>query len=193
MTTYAPERTNGHRETHGRAVPELPEITFPGSGRKAHIRKVGNTTKTAIQKAVRKEMEAEGKPEPRPPILKVHEVYDDPASDTVEEPNPDDPKYLKAYKEWKADFDKRCAERLLKYITDNCLIYAVDTELVAQLRCEWDAQGLEVEGDDQEIFIQEILMPTEEDYIYLMACATQASVPSEADVTEMVRRFRGRL
>lgn len=195
MTTYTPERTNGHahHQSGGRVVPELPTITFPGSGRTAQIRKVGTTTKTLIDKTVRKEMAAEGKGEPQPPIKAVPIVYDDPTQGTIDEADDKDPEYVKQYRAWDEEFRTRCALRLYDYVVKHCLVYEVDHIEVARIKQAWQDIGIESEDTDEEIYLNEILMPTEIDTTFMAASATQASIPSEEDVQAMIARFRSRL
>lgn len=176
------ETTNGHAK--GRAVPPLPAFTFPDSGITIHVPRLSPNTQALIAEQVQREMP----PRPEPPIQAV-EGLDGKLHD---EPNPANPEYLAALREWVQSANIEIGGRFRQLIMRR-LVVEVDGAAVAQLREDMAAIGspLPDDADDRQLYLDHICISSAIDFEALMAFVQRRAGPTEAATAEHRAAFRG--
>lgn len=191
------EHTNGVVITteigrpRGRGVPDYPSVVMPTSGYTARVRRMATGTMANLRQQAYKELEGE---RPAPPVQQV-EVGPparpgEPAATAAVE-RTSDPDYVEALKAWENRVNQAAAMKWLKVVQGYALLTPTDDEAVAAYREAMAAVGVEVAGDDREIFVWSILAPTPEDQRLLTAFILGISEPSREAVQAHQETFRG--
>lgn len=165
----------------GRAVPALPQFTFPDSGITVGLRRIAPDTQNQIVRTLMRE-----NPEPPPPM-----VVNDYGNGPVEEPHIGHPDYQKALADYWSEINTEAGTRLMQ-LAIRQIVVEVDTEAVAQLRDDMIAIGTPIEEeDDRTVYIRHICLSSMTDLHALMAYLQRRSLPTEAAVQEHTKSFRG--
>lgn len=150
-------------------------FTFKDTGITVSIRKVSPLLLAAIQRK---------HAPPKPPLNKI-EID---GVVTYEE-NQADPDYLLAVQRNAEETELALRKALIRFGVYYEMT-AEDVRQVTELREFWkEAQGIELEGSDLEIFISYVAIGTVEDLGELMEAVTRRSMPTEAAIAEAVDRF----
>ena len=126
-------------------------------------------------------------PVPQPPV----EVVDYGDGVKRKEKNPAHPDYVAALQEYQMEIESRVRRLLIRRAVKYAITDA-DREAVKLLREDYEATvGSKLEGDDLELFISYIAMPSTEDMEMLMNVSLALSVPTEEKVAEAAASFPG--
>ncbi len=175
------ERTNGHQK--GRAVPALPQFTFPDSGITVGLRRLAPDTQDQITRALMRET-----PAPEVPMVEGMERSDG----TFEmEPNPADPDYqatLAAYmRRIGMDASTKMFELAMRRIEVD-----VDQGAVTRYKEDMEAVGipLDPDMDDKALYIRCICISSSYDLAAMLAYMQRRSMPTEVAVQEYLDSFQ---
>jgi hypothetical protein len=173
---------NGHHPK-GRAVPPLPEFTFPDSGITVGLRRFAPDTQDQITRELMRK-------NPAPPVPMVEGV--ERSDGTFEmEPNPADPDYQK---EVMAYFQRLSVETNAKMfdLALRRIEVEVDRDAVDQYKEDMAAIGMpfDTEVDDRTIYIRHICISSTYDLSALLAYLTRRSLPTEVAVQEYLDSFQ---
>lgn len=184
MTTDVQERTNGH--PRGRAVPPLPQFTFPDSGITVGLRRFAPDTQDQITRELMRK-----NPPPPVPVVEGIELTDG----TFElEPNPADPDYQQAvaayFQQLSIETNTKMFELALRRIEVD-----VDQAVVDRYKEDMAAIGtpLDPEMDDRTIYIRHICISSTYDLSAMLAYLVRRSLPTEAAVQEYLESFQRNL
>lgn len=179
------DRTNGHHQTGGREVPELPTFTFKDTGITVRLRKLSPFMGDQLGKALRKE-----KPAPEPPVNEVD--YGD--GKITKEPNPADPAYQQALTEYEYWVSFEAGQRSIRAVIEYGVDLdpdQIDMEAVTRVRAMMAVIGASIEEmSDREVYIKYVCVGTQEDLNELLEAATRRSQPTEAAIADNVTAFR---
>lgn len=168
---------------------EILIFTAPDSGLQLKVKRVAGGLIDDLRRALLLKL-----PEPKVPINRVnYGTEEDPHWE--EEENPADPVYLTAVEAWKRTFNQRLAEDsqrmmlrmgVLPYLDWNEEKQAAVDELRRVMREEFNT---EIDGSDQEVYINRIVLITPEDAQDLAMFLVRRQQPTEAAIAESVRKF----
>lgn len=183
------ERTNGHHP-RGRAVPALPQFTFPDSGITVGLRRLAPDTQDQITRAL---MRAD----PAPPVPMV-EGIEQPDGTFEMEPNPADPDYQAAVSTYMQRIGLEVNTKMFELAMRRIEV-DVDQEAVKAYKEDMAAIGTPLpetleDGaplDDRTIYIRHICISSTYDLTALLAYLQRRSLPTEAAVSEYLESFRG--
>lgn len=179
--------TNGHAQ--GRAVPPLPQHTFQDSGITVGIRKIGPMTQQRLAQQIMRD-----DPEPQPPVVQT---------EIGPEPNPADPTYERAVREWQQRTGLALNERLM-------LLAALEAEVtiddaardeIARRQRHMRAAGiawaphpdLDDEENERVFYILHVACASTDDLKEFGRAVRERSVPTEEAVARQVASFPGDL
>lgn len=157
----------------GRTPPPLEELML-SSGITVKIRKVSPMTLQAVKRQY---------PRPAPPL--VENDYGD--GKVRREPNPADPAYAQALE----DHLQMVGLKVIDVLMDLGVDVAPDAEAVAAFRARMQRHGIEVQGDDHQIYVQHIAIQTEDDLERVREAITRKAMPTEEAVQEHLATFPG--
>lgn len=171
-----------HRQK-GRAVPPLPQFTFPDSGIAVGLRRFAPDTQDLITRALMREQ-----PEPAVPVVEVD--YGEGAGKAEE--NPADPDYQQAMRAYMERIMMQVSAKMVELALRRIEV-EVDLEAVAAFRADMAAIGTPLPDDlsDRDIYIRHICISSTYDLTVLMAYLARRSLPTEEAVQEYLASFRG--
>lgn len=161
------ESPNGHDPS------KLIEITLPDSGKTLRVRRVPVFLLREVQKSVKR---------PVPPLVTVN--YE---TGPRQEPNRADPDYLAAVE----DYGMALGEKMIQLVIKRGVECEVDAEAVAQLRADMGELGVELAGNDKQVYVTYICCETPADLSALQAAVLRQSQPTEEATSEALDRFPG--
>lgn len=169
------ERTNGHQK--GRAVPALPQFTFPDSGITVGLRRFAPDTQDQIARAVMRER-------PAPSVPEVE-------TELGTEPNPADPDYQAAVAAYLQLINTEVSTRMFDLAMRRIEV-EIDQAAVDRYREDMAAIGAPVDDsiDDRTLYIRHICISSTYDLSALLAYLTRRSLPTEAAVQEYLDSFQ---
>lgn len=182
-------------KTNGRVVPALPAHTFKDSGITVSLRKLSPLSMNEAMLAVWREWQADDEPahkEPQPPLAK--------GVGGELEPNPADPDYIDAKKEWNKQLLIAGQERWLIFAALDAVECEVDTAAVERKRRARRLSGLPPvdarmdatqEEQDKILYVTQICITTAEESAEFIRAVTSRSTPSEEGIQAHIATFQG--
>jgi hypothetical protein len=104
---------------------------------------------------------------------------------------PSDPDYLEALRAWDTRVRNLAGQKLIALVRDYALLTPTDPDAVADFRAAMAAVGRELPLSDREVFVWEILAPTDADQGHLLAFVLGLSEAAEEAVRAHKATFRG--
>lgn len=181
MTTDV--QTNGHHPK-GRAVPPLPQFTFPDSGITVGLRRFAPDTQDQITRQLMRDR-------PAPPIPTVEGI--EKTDGTFEmEPNPADPDYQAALSAYLQQINAEVSAKMFELALRRIEV-EVDQGTVDRYKEDMAAIGIDLDSDmdDRTIYIRCICISSTYDLTALLSYLQRRSLPTEAAVREYLDSFRG--
>lgn len=184
------EQTNGR--VKGRAVPALPQFTFPDSGITVGLRRFAPDTQDQIARALMRD-------HPAPPVPVVEGI--ERADGTFEtEPNPADPDYQAALVAYLNQINTETSTKMFGLAMRRIEV-EVDQAAVDRYKEDMAAIGTPIpetmdDGtpwDDRTIYIRCICISSSYDLTAMLAYLQRRSLPTEAAVQEYLESFRGHI
>lgn len=173
------ERTNGHRQP-GRAE-RLPSFTFPDSGITVGLRRFSPDLQDTIARAYTRD-----NPPPAVPQLEVD--YD---GETRLEPNPADPDYQEAMRQYWQGVSVFVSQKMVELAFDNIKV-EVDAETVAEMRSQMEKIGTPIDPalSDRDVYIRFVCISSTYDLTSMIAYLQRRSLPTEVAVQEFLESFQ---
>lgn len=175
----------------GRAAPELPEFTFPGSGITVKVRRLGPFTLDMMSRQAR----AEDPPPPVPTRMVNYGTEDEPVWEREE--NPADPEYRKLLEEYENKIEESGGRQVIDTIIKNAVIADIDYEEVDYMRSfllELGSPKEEVDAmSDHMVYVKHICIKNGDDLTKLQKFVIGESVPTEERVQAHEDAFRGQV
>lgn len=170
-----------------RAVPKLAEFTFPDTGITIRIRKFSPSLRDDIDAALRRQY-----PVPDPPMQAPVDGF----GDAKPQPNPLDPEYREKVAAWQMAHARRLGEKLLRVAIQHYVEVPEENDMtgaVADLRERMAPLGLDLDADDQYLYITRMAIGSPEDMRDFNAAIFQRSQPTRDEVESIKATFRGDL
>lgn len=188
------EYTNGTTEPgrlRGRAAPVYPTLTLKESGYTITMRRLSAGTAAQLTAKAAEELAVE---RPTPPVQVVEVAPPErpggePVTKAVEHTS--DPDYVAALRDWQARVNTAGALKLMRLIQDYAIVTPTDEEAVGAYREAMGAVGVEVAGDDREVFVWSIVAPTQADQQQIVAFVMGLSEAQMEAVQAHRASFRG--
>jgi len=165
---------NGHGGDGGAALPEARTVTLPFSGRVVALNYVSPLLLNDLRKATGRALRKRGVEKPEPPV-----AGDPPV------PNPHDPEYITASREYAMLEGEAFLELLFKY----GVAEPVDQAAVAALRALAAEDELELPADDKVLYVTRLLAGNGDDIAALQDAIIGTGHPTEKAVAETLARF----
>lgn len=176
------EHANGHRQK-GRAVPPLPQFTFPDSGITVGLRRFAPDTQDLIARELMRQ-------QPAPAVPLTEGVEREDGTFEMEE-NPADPDYQQALVAHLNKINLQVSAKMVELALRR-LEVEIDQQVVDHLKEDMAAIGTPLgdDLDDRMIYIRHICISSAYDLTAMMAYLTRRSLPTEVAVQEYLDSFR---
>lgn len=175
-------QVNGHHPK-GRAVPSLPQFTFPDSGITVGLRRFAPDTQDQITRALMRET-------PAPDVPTVEVDYGD--GKVMQETNPADPDYQAALSAYLQHIGMEASTKMFELAMRRIEV-EVDQEAVDRYKEDMAAIEIPIDDDtdDRTIYIRHICLSSSYDLAAMLSYLQRRSLPTEAAVQEYLESFRG--
>lgn len=167
--------------TKGRAVPPLPTVTLPVCGAEVRIHPLGRFMMDEIGKAATKA----APPKPEPPLNEVTGLDGQP----TQEPNEADPEYQAALSAHNDHLTADIVMRMMRIGQQLAVECEPEPKVVARIRKGMQAGGIELEGDDAEVYFWHHLVREDDDFKAMLGAITRQSQVTEEAVSEVQAGF----
>lgn len=194
MSDITATGTPGGVVARGRTPPAHPSITLPSSGYTVQCRRLSPDTLPRLRAQAYVELDAE---RPTPPMQEVEvgpaeRPGGPPQTRLVERPG--DPEYQAALAAWGLRVARAAGLKFAALVRDYAITTPTDDEAVAAWRAAMAAVGVDTASlSDRDVFIWEIVAPSEDDQGRLMGFVQGLSEAQQEAVRAHARTFRRQL
>jgi hypothetical protein len=155
----------------------IQKLLLPDSGIEVTVKKVSPLLFVQLRRQF---------PPPQPPRQKVLDIN----QKEVWEENLAHPDYLEAKEKYELEMEERMGHLLYKRGVD----VPIDTQALTELKEFWKTEfGIELTGDDKELYIQYFVIVSANDKEALQNAVLSLSQPTQEDLNAAQQAFRGKV